>query len=69
MDESDNAADAVEFDKGTKRFLRENVDPIAVSDFIEPMRQKVEFANKKMLRSFKLRLAIEAPETGEGGGA
>jgi hypothetical protein len=67
MDESNNAPAAVEFDAGTKRFVRRNVDPIAISDFIEPVRKKVEFANKKMLYSFKLRIAIEPPAAGERG--
>jgi hypothetical protein len=66
MDTSDNATDTVQFNKTTKRFLRENVDPVAISDFIEPLRKKVEFANRKMLRSFKLRLVIEPPEEREG---
>jgi uncharacterized protein YfcZ (UPF0381/DUF406 family) len=66
MDESDDATDAVEFDRATKRFLQGNVDPVAMSDFIEPLRKKVQFANRKMLRSFKLKLVVEPPE--EGGG-
>ncbi len=68
MDESDDATNAVQFDKTTRRFLDENVDPIAVSDFIEPVCEKVEFANKETLRSFKLRVVIEPPEQ-EGGAA
>jgi hypothetical protein len=50
MDVSDNATNTVQFDKATKRFLHRNVDPIAISDFIEPLRRKVEFANKKFLQ-------------------
>jgi hypothetical protein len=36
----------------------DKLDPIA-ADFVQSLKRKIAFANRKMLRSFKLRLAIE----------
>jgi hypothetical protein len=58
VDDSPNARDRVDIDSTTKRFLQKYGDPIAVS-FIEPVRKKIDIANRKFLRSFKLRLVIE----------
>jgi bifunctional ADP-heptose synthase (sugar kinase/adenylyltransferase) len=61
MDESDNAnaTNKAIIDSSGKKFLSKHADPIALSDFIHPLLHEVQLANRKFLRSFKLRLAIE----------
>jgi hypothetical protein len=64
VDDNDNPSDNVVLDKSARRFLSKYADPIAVSDFVKPLCEKIDFANRKMLKSFKLKLVVEPPEEG-----
>jgi hypothetical protein len=57
IDESPNAANDVTLSKQSRKFLYNHADPPAI-DFVESAIEKLKVANK-MLRSFKLRIAIE----------